>query len=411
MKEILQLFFHWMQTYIAVRYIVIFLLLAILMYNSFWITRKVLLAASHLMVAKTKTKWDDVLCDRNFFSRLANISPAIIVYYTSMYFPEYAIFFQKAAYIYTIIIFLLVMDSFLNAANDIYEGYEISRYRPIKSFLEIFKIIFIIIGIIIIVSILINKSPWVILSGLGALMAVVILVFRDTILSFVASIKISSTNLLKRGDWIEMPQFGADGEVIDISLNTIQIQNWDKTIVSIPTYKFLDESFKNWRGMQESSGRRIKRAVNIDISTIRYADDALKKNLGKIHYLKKILEEKEKEIAEYNKKNKTDVRMSVNGRRLTNIGLLRYYIREYLHHDPAISKKMTFLVRQLAPTSKGLPLEIYVFSNDKIWENYEDIQSDIFDHILAAIPYFDLRVFQEPSGNSFQKLIGGKKAE
>lgn len=405
MTEYLIIIREWVAAHPFIGSLSVFLFLIFISFIAFWITKKILLSVLYVFIKRSKTKWDDMLVEKRFFNRLSNLTPAIILYFSAYLIPQYAPLIQKASYVYMILIFLLAFDSFINAANAIYESYEISKERPIKTYLEVVKILVFIIGGIVIIAALINKSPLVILSGLGALMAVVILVFRDTILSFVASIKISSTDILKKGDWIEMPQFDADGDVIDISLNTIRVQNWDKTIVSIPTYKFLEESFKNWRGMQESGGRRIKRSVSIDLQTIKFADDKLKKKLQTIHLLKGIIQKKEDEINQYNLDHKVDTRISVNGRRMTNIGLFRAYIVEYLKHHPMINQSMTFLVRQLAPNSKGLPIEIYVFSKDKVWANYEAIQADLFDHLLAAVRMFDLRVFQEPSGNDFRQIL------
>jgi miniconductance mechanosensitive channel len=234
--------------------------------------------------------------------------------------------------------------------------------------------------------------------------AVLILVFRDTILGFVASIQLSANNMVKPGDWIEMPSHNADGTVLDISLNTVKVQNWDKTIATVPTYALVSESFRNWKGMEESGGRRIKRSINIDMNSVCFVDDKMAERFKKIQVLKDYVVNREEEIKKYNEENKIDGSVVVNGRRMTNLGTFRKYVEEYLLQHPKIHNDMTFLVRQLQPDERGLPIEIYVFSNDQAWANYEAIQADIFDHILAVIPQFDLRVFQSPSGRDFQNL-------
>lgn len=242
------------------------------------------------------------------------------------------------------------------------------------------------------------------MSLLGGLTAVLLLVFKDMILGLVAGIQLSSNNMIARGDWIEMPNYGADGDVIDITLTTVMVQNWDKTITTIPTYALISDSFKNWKGMQESGGRRIKRAVNIDINSIRFVDDELLSKLRKVELLKDYLQDKLQEIDKYNQEHAVDTSLLINGRKITNIGTFRAYLIAYLRRHPLINKEMTFLVRQLRPTECGLPIEVYVFSNDKVWANYEAIQADIFDHIFAVVPEFGLRVFQNPTGSDFQFL-------
>ena len=261
-------------------------------------------------------------------------------------------------------------------------------------------------GAIIIVGALLGRSPMVLLSGFGAMTAVILLIFRDTILSFVASLQISSNDLVRVGDWIESPKFGADGDVVDIALHTVKVQNWDKTFTIIPTYKLIDESFKNWRGMQQSGGRRIKRAVYLDISSIKFCDEAMVERFKKIQIIADYVAGKQEELKNHNAENEIDDSVLVNGRRMTNIGTFRAYVEAYLRHHKKIHQDMTFLIRQLPPGPTGLPLEIYVFTNDTAWANYEAIQADIFDHILAVIPQFDLRVFQEPTGKDFGRLGG-----
>ncbi|MEC4678590.1 MAG: mechanosensitive ion channel domain-containing protein, partial [Nitrospirota bacterium] len=255
---------------------------------------------------------------------------------------------------------------------------------------------------ILIISALLDETPFYLLSGLGALTAVFMLIFKDAILGFVAGIQLTANKMVTHGDWIEMPKYGADGDVLEVSLTTVKIQNWDKTITTIPTYALISESFKNWRGMSESGGRRIKRAITIDMSTIQFCSDEMIEKFSKIRPIKVYIETKMKELTEYNTIHDLDDANIVNRRRLSNIGTFRAYVVAYLENHPKIHQDMTFLVRQLAPGEHGLPIEIYVFCNDTAWARYEAIQADIFDHLLAAVPEFGLKVFQNPSGNDFK---------
>jgi len=243
------------------------------------------------------------------------------------------------------------------------------------------------------------------LGGLGAMTAVLILVFKDTILGLVASFQISTTNLVRVGDWIEMPKFGADGTVTDISLHTIRVQNWDKTISTVPTYSLISDSFKNWRGMEESGGRRIKRSINIDVNSIKFCTEEMIERFTRYQYITEYIREKKEELARYNTERKIDTTFLVNGRHMTNVGTFRAYVEAYLRNHPDIRQDMTFLVRQLHPGEHGLPIEIYVFSKIQEWAKYESLQADVLDHILAVVPQFDLRVFQQPTGADFGRLV------
>ncbi|MGB7453231.1 MAG: mechanosensitive ion channel domain-containing protein, partial [Lysobacterales bacterium] len=242
-------------------------------------------------------------------------------------------------------------------------------------------------------------------SGIGALTAVLMLIFRDAILGFVAGIQLAANKMISNGDWIEMPKYGADGDVMEVTLTTVKVQNWDKTITTIPTYALISESFKNWRGMQDSGGRRIKRSINIDMNSIRFCNEEMLNRFGKIQYISEYIDTKKHELEAFNKATKVDNASLANGRRMTNVGTFRAYVEAYLQNHPMINLQMTFLVRQLQPTEYGLPIEIYVFSKDQVWANYETIQADIFDHILAVIPEFDLRVYQNPTGSDFRGLV------
>ena len=379
-------------------------ILCIVSFISYGITVKVIIKILTKMFRKTSTKIDDILIKRNIFNRLAYIVPVLIFYNFAYTMPSITGLIKQCALTLIVLTGLLVLNALLGAIEDIYKQTKYSNRINIKSYLQVAKLIINIFGLIIMVSILIGKNPAWLLSGIGAFAAVLIIIFKDTILSLVASFQINSNDLFKIGDWIEAPQFGADGDVKDIALHTVKIQNWDKTISIIPTHKLIDSTFKNWRGMSESGGRRIKRSIFIDINSIALCNpDALAK-FKKFHLIEKYIDQKKTEVIEYNKINNIDTSEVINGRQLTNIGTFRAYIEEYLKHHENIHENMTFLVRQLEPTEKGLPIEIYVFSNDINWVNYEGIQSDIFDHLLAIIPEFGLKVFQNPTGNDFSRL-------
>jgi miniconductance mechanosensitive channel len=378
------------------------ILLAII---SNYVAKRILLVAIHHFVKRTRTQWDDVLSERKVFIRLSHLAPALVLYISSRGLPEIQSFIHLIAKIYIVLIGASVWSAFLNSVEDIYERYDVSREKPIKSYMQIVKIVTYILVSIFVISNLIGQSPLVLLSGLGALSAVLLIIFKDSLLGLVASIQLSANNMIRRGDWIEMPGFGADGTVIDVSLHTIKVQNWDKTIVTVPTYTLIADSFKNWRGMEESGGRRIKRALNIDVSSIRFCTGEMLEKFEKYQLISDYIRKKRAEIEQYNREHDIDTSALINGRNLTNIGTFRAYIAAYLHNHPMIHDRMTFLVRHLPVTEKGLPIEIYVFSKDQAWANYEAIQADVFDHILAVVPLFELRLFQYPSGHDL-RLMG-----
>jgi len=373
-----------------------------------FITRRLILWGIGIIAKRTRSGLDDILVRRKVFHKLAQIIPALIIYLaTGFIFVNYANFgdwVERVCLVYIVIIFILVLDSFINAMHEIYLTLPISEGRPIKGYLQVVKILIYFIGTILMISFILKESPKTLLAGLGALAAVLMLVFKDTILGFVASIQLSANNMVKPGDWIEMPSHNADGTVQDISLHTVKVQNWDKTIATVPTYSLVSESFKNWRGMEESGGRRIKRSINLDMNSVRFLDKEMVGKFRKINLLRDYVDGKENEIRKHNEENSIDDSVLVNGRRMTNLGTFRKYIEEYLWNHPKIHNEMTFLVRHLQPTERGLPIEIYVFSNDQAWANYEGIQADIFDHILAVIPEFGLKVFQNPTGSDFANI-------
>ena len=390
--------------------IFIFLIVAVLLsYLSDIIVRKLIVSVFTAIIKRSKTKIDDIFLERKVFNRLSHLAPAMVIFFlTPLVFQDYPAIIkhvQNGAYVYMILIGLLVADSFISALHEVYTSLPISKHRPIKGYVQIAKIAIYFIAIIIIIATVFGKSPKGLLTALGTAAAVLILVFKDTILGFVASIQLSANKMVKPGDWISIPSHNADGTVIEISLNTVKVQNWDKTITTVPTYALVSDSFYNWKGMEESGGRRIKRSVIIDMKSIKFCTPEMIKKFKKIQILRDVIEKKEKELDEYNKKHEIDNSVLVNGRRMTNIGVFRAYIGAYLHNHPKINNEMTSMVRQLQPTDKGLPLQIYVFSSDKRWVEYEKIQSDIFDHILAVAPEFDLRVFQNPSGYDVVRLL------
>jgi miniconductance mechanosensitive channel len=376
-----------------------------------FVTKKIVLRLITLLVTRNRYTWDDKILERKVFQKLSHIVPAIIIYYGSNVYADYPLlqqFIVKGSNIYILGVVLASINAFMNALHDIYLSFEVSKTRPIKGYIQVLKIIIFFIGAILIIATLVGQNPLILLGGLGALSAVLMLIFQNSILGLVAGVQLSANDMVRVGDWIEMPKHNADGQVIEITLTTVKVQNWDKTISMIPSSAFINDSFKNWRGMQESGGRRIKRAIYIDVSSIQFCTPEMLEKFKKIQYLREYIENKEKEIEEYNRLHGVDPSSIVNGRRLTNIGTYRIYIQNYIQNHPRIHKDLITMVRQLAPGEYGLPLEIYAFTNDTRWVVYEAIQSDIFDHILAVAPEFGLRVFQNPTGHDMRNLLSGE---
>ena len=373
-----------------------------------FIAKKIILRITRRFIKKSKTQWDDILDEHRVFTLLSHLVPAIIIYlFTPFVFIDTlgaGWFMRVVSLIYMIVVGMLVLNAFLSSVVDIYRTYSFARRMPIRGFVQVVKILIFITGGIIILGMVIGRDPTKILAGFGAMTAVLMLIFKDAILGFVAGIQISANNMVHLGDWIEMPKYGADGDVIDISLTTVKVQNWDKTISTIPAYALISDSFKNWRGMSDSGGRRIKRAINIDMNTVKFCNPMMLDKFRRFEHIAEYIDAKQNEIDEYNITGNVDNTELVNGRRMTNVGTFRAYVIAYLKNHPKINQNMTFLVRQLKPTECGLPIEIYVFSSDKVWANYEAIQADIFDHILAVVPEFGLRVFQNPTGSDFKRF-------
>jgi len=373
-----------------------------------FVAKRYIVAGLTYVTSQTKALWDDSVLSRTTLNRLARLAPAMVIYLLAPRalesFDLTISFIKSSVMIYMTIMLMLALDSLLSTAERIYQSFRAAKHVPIKSIIQVLKLIVYFLAAIFVISILLDKTPVYLLSGVGALAAVMMLVFRDSILGFVAGIQLAANHMVSVGDWIEMPKYGADGDVLEVALTTVKVQNWDKTITTIPTYALISESFKNWRGMSESGGRRIKRSVNFDMSSIRFCDEEMLSRYEKIQYIAEYIQKTKDQVETFNRSINVDNASLANGRRMTNIGTFRAYVVAYLRHHPMINQDMTFLVRQLQPTEYGLPIEIYVFSKDQVWANYESIQADIFDHILAVVPEFDLRVYQNPTGADFRKL-------
>jgi miniconductance mechanosensitive channel len=369
------------------------------------LTKRYVVKFIYFLISKAGKTWGKEIERCNVFGRVTYLLPVLVFYFASHWLdhPDFPItqrlvdIIQLIISVYYIVVLGLIVSALLNSVEGLYKTLAIAKRRPIKSYIQVAKLILFIITSVLVVSAVLNKSPAVFLTSLGAATAILMLIFRDSILGFVASIQIALYDMVRIGDWIEVPEFGADGDVVDMSLNTVKVQNFDKTIVTIPTYSLLTNGVKNWRGMTEAGGRRIKRSIYIDLHSIKFCDDKFLQRMQKIQCLKQYLQEKNTEISHYNQENHIDKSNLINGRQLTNIGIFRAYIKQYLHDHPKVHNGLTFLIRQLQPSEKGLPLEIYIFTNDVVWTNYEEIQADIFDHILAAVTAFDLRIFQNLS--------------
>ena len=389
--------------------LVVVLLLA---YVADRVAKRVFLAVIGRVARETSFEFDDVLLEYNVFGKLAHLAPALALYYGIQFVPGTSAavdtLIQHAAQAAMILVGVSALGSFLTAVGKTYATSPVAQGRPIEAYIQIAKIALNILAGVLVIATLTGRSPLILLSGIGALMAVILLVFKDTILSFVASLQMASYDMIRVGDWIQMDQYGADGDVIELSLHSVKIQNFDKTITAIPTNKLIEQPFKNWRGMQESGGRRIKRSFHIDMSSIRFLTDQELDRLERLAVLGDYVREKRKELAEHNSQHPTEPGSGADLRRLTNVGTLRAYLVEYLRRHPSIRQDMTLIVRQLDPSLDGLPIQLYVFANTTAWVAYEDIQSDIFDHIFSILPEFGLRAFQAPT--DFATALAGSGA-
>lgn len=404
MTELIEAIQKWMEQYPVLAEMIKIAGILLLTIISYFITKKIIIVAVRKFVKSTKNEYDDILLNDKLLKRISYIPPIIILNQFTVFQSEFDSVLDNILEAVIILIFVLSINTLLDALVEISMRIEKYKNRPAKTYAQVLKIIISIVAGIIIISLLLDKDPWGLLAGMGAFSAIVLLIFKDTILSFIASIQISNYDLIKVGDWIEVPSLGVDGDVMDMALHTIKVRNFDKTITTVPTNKLIEISFKNWRGMQETGGRRIKRSINIDLSSIKFCDTEMLNKFKKFQLIFDYIEDKKKELEKYNDEEGFDTSQLINGRRLTNVGTFREYLKAYLKHRKDINNGLTFLIRQLNPGPEGLPIEIYVFANTTNWAKYEDIQSDIFDHILSVVPEFDLKVFQNPSGSDFKRL-------
>lgn len=373
-----------------------------------WVTRRFILRAIERVVLHTDTDWDDALQEAQLFERFAPLAPALLAWYGVRLLPEVGetveAVVSRVAVAMIILVGARVLAAFLGGANEIYLRRPENRDRPLKGYVQVAKILVAIVATVLILATLLDRSPLIFLSGIGAMTAVLLLVFRDTILSLVASVQITSNDMLRVGDWIEMPGLGADGDVIDVALHTVKVQNWDKTVTTIPTHRLISDSFKNWRFMSMSGGRRIKRALSIDMNTVRFLDEDEIDRFAGFALLRDYVIAKREELEAWNREAGRNPRTNADIRRLTNLGTFRAYVESYLGAHPDIHQGMTLIVRQLPPDEHGIPIEVYCFTTTTVWNAYERIQADVFDHLLAIAPEFGLRAFQAPSGRDLTQL-------
>lgn len=397
--------------YLLVETIGVIVVLLLIAFLANFFVKKILLRVVDKLLSKTPMGRDDVRA-QTVIERLANIVPAVVISSGIMLVPHLPIavvtVVKNVANAFVILTLAMAVAAALDIGEALYRRRPKADLKPIKGYVQILKIVIYAIAAILIIAALIDRSPLILLSGLGAMAAVLILVFQDTLLSLVAGVQISSTDMVRVGDWIEMPSLDADGDVTEISLYTVRVQNWDKTISNIPIRKLVTESFKNWRGMTESGGRRIKRSIHLDQTSIRFLTAGEIKKLRKFRLLESYLAQKEDDLKEWNARLGEKGKTSANTRRLTNVGTFRAYVEAYLRNHPRIHQGMTLLVRQLQPSREGLPIELYCFTNTTAWGEYEATQSDIFDHMIALLPEFGLRVFQDPTGSDLNQLVREK---
>lgn len=381
------------------------LLIAALIVNS--LVKSIVVRAVQAVAKKSRVTWDDALIRHKVISRLAQLVPGLIIFLGAPFIPGLPDVLvqltRNVAVGYMVLMLTMALTALLSAANTIYSSLPVAKTRPLKGFVQLLQIVVWIVGTVLIVASVLDRSPLLLLSGFGAMTAILLLVFKDTILSLVASVQLTAQDMVRVGDWVEMPQFGADGDVVDVQLHTVKVQNWDKTITTIPTHRLISDSFRNWRGMSEAGARRIKRAIYVDVSSIRFQSPEEIKHFERFALLKDYLAEKQHELHDYNTSLGAEFDETVNQRRLTNVGTFRAYAFNYLKNHPRIHKGMTLMVRQLAPGPEGLPLEVYCFTTTTVWTEYEDIQADIFDHLLAVVSEFGLRLYQKPAGSD---LVG-----
>lgn len=387
------------------RLLIFILVLIALSSFAFILTKRVVIHYLYKFFKKTTFTWNDLLIKKKVFNNVAHIVPAIFVKILAPIifrdFEQVLPFIIKITDAYLIIVGMTVVFAIIKVFEIVLGRHEAFKDKPLTSYFQLFRIILYIITIILVLSVLLGKSPLFFLSAFGAMTAILLLVFKDTILGLVASVQMSTNDMVRVGDWVEMPKFNADGDVIDINLNTVKVQNFDKTITTIPTYFFITDSFKNWRGMQQSGGRRIKRAIFIDVNSVRLVDATMRAKFKSYQLINDYIDSRQAEIDAFNQQAQVDTNVLINGRRMTNIGVYRKYIENYIKNHPGVKEDMTIMVRQLANENRGIPLEIYCFTNTTSWIEYETIQADIFDHLYSTAKFFDLDIFQEPTGKDF----------
>lgn len=373
-----------------------------------WITKRIMVSAFKRLAAKTATQFDDILLQNKVINYLSRLIPYLLAYklipLVSYAVPSFSASLHMIADVYFVLWVIWLLRAFLHTIRDFLKTKEAYKDKPVDSMIQVLVIFSYFIAAIVVFSIITGKSVGALLAATGAASAILLLIFKDSILGFVASIQVSVNDMVRIGDWITMDKYGADGDVIEINLTTVKVQNFDKTITTIPTYYLISDSFKNWRGMHATGGRRIKRSVHIKVSSIKYLNAADIGELRKIQLLTNYLDFAKEDIARDNRFNKIDESHPVNGRRLTNLGVYRYYVETYIQQHKQLHQEMTSMTRQLAPTIHGIPLELYVFTKDTKWIKYEHVMADIFDHILAAVPYFDLETYEQPNSGDIRYL-------
>jgi miniconductance mechanosensitive channel len=412
-KSIEQLILKWLEplgfasdtTFLS--HLVILVGVLCLAYLIYYASRQIMVIVVKKLIEQKRGKWRIHLLRKKFFHRLAFIPALLFInpFVKSLFIAQEDIshFIFIVYNVLSVVIISAILFSFLNALEQNYHSTKYARRSSIKGIVQALQTVIVIVATVFSISLIIGVKIGVLLTALGAASAVLMLVFKDPILGLVGGIQLSLNRIVLPGDWIEVPSAGADGTVIEISQISVKVQNWDNTIVTIPTYDLVARPVKNWRGMSESGARRIKRSIYIDMISVKFCDDEMLERFRKIQYLRDYIDEKQEEIAKENEEKNVCPEMEINGRRQTNLGIFRAYLQRYLEHHSQLDDKFTLMARQLDPTANGIPLEIYVFTKTTEWLKYEAIQSDIFDHIISAIPYFDLSIFQNPSGNDYKE--------
>ena len=389
--------------------LIVLVLIAVLAFLTDWICRKGIVRLVRKVTQKTKETWDDLLFNDRVMNNFCHILPPVVVYILlPIAFPDGSdalAFIRKLCMVYIIAAALRFINIFLGVIFQLATQKEVFRDRPLKGVYQIIQVALFFVGSICIIAVLIEKSPIHLLAGLGASAAILMLVFKDSIMGLVSGVQLSANDMLRPGDWITMPKYNADGTVIEVTLNTVKVRNFDNTIITIPPYALVSDSFQNWRGMRESGGRRVKRSVNLDVNSVCFCTPEMLERYKKIVILKEYIEQTEQKVQQYNQQQGIDDSVPVNGVHQTNLGVFRAYLELYLKNLPVVNSDLTYMVRQLQPTEKGIPLEVYFFSREKDWVPYEKIQADVFDHIFAVVPYFGLKVFQNPSSADIVRVL------